>query len=72
MSIESITQKIDSRYNPEFDVPQNGQPPVTWVEAELVEAVKLLLARIENLEARLNRVSEREQEAHFRNKFGGV
>jgi len=50
--IESIIQKIENRYNPEFDVIING-PRVTWAEAELAEAVKTLLARVVVLEAEL-------------------
>lgn len=50
--IESIIQKIENRYDPEFDINPSG-PRVTWAEAELAEAVKTLLARVVVLENEL-------------------
>jgi len=50
--IESIIQKIENRYDPEFDINPSG-PRVTWAEAELADAVKTLLARVVILEAEL-------------------
>jgi len=50
--VEVIIQKIENRYDPEFDLIPDG-PRVTWAEAELAEAIKSLLARIAALEAEL-------------------
>jgi hypothetical protein len=44
-NVEAIIQKIENRYDPEFDIIPDG-PRVTWAEAELAEAIKSLLARI--------------------------
>lgn len=56
-NIESIIQKIEGRYDPEFDLIPDG-PRVTWAEAELAEAIKALLARIKVLEAELQSMKE--------------
>lgn len=56
-NVEGIIQKIEGRYNPEFDIIPDG-PRVTWAEAELAEAIKSLLARIKVLEAELQSTKE--------------
>ena len=49
MNIESIIEGIENSYSAEFDCIPDG-PRVTWAEMDLVEAIKILLARIEKLE----------------------
>lgn len=54
-AIESALSKIEGRYDPEFDIIPDG-PRVTWAEAELVYAMRKLLARVEELEAQVERL----------------
>lgn len=42
-------QQIEDNYNPEFDIPQH-EPQVSWVEYELLHAVKILEAQVQKLE----------------------
>jgi hypothetical protein len=45
----SRLDEIERRYNPEFDIPQGEQPPVTWAEMYLAEALKIAIKEIEEL-----------------------
>jgi cell division protein FtsB len=54
-AIESAIEKIESRYDAEFDLIPDG-PRVTWAEFELAYALKKLLARVEELEAQVERL----------------
>lgn len=56
--IEGRLDKIDNRYNPEFDCIKDG-PRVTWAEAELSEAVRQLLYVITDLQKQITELRER-------------
>jgi hypothetical protein len=55
MSITSTISKIENRHDPEFDLIPNG-PMVTWAEAELADVIGMLLVRIVELEAQVERL----------------
>lgn len=52
------TQKINNRYNAEFDTRPDG-PPVTWVEKALNDDVDTLNDRINELEEKLDALESR-------------
>ena len=47
---EGLINSIENRYNPENDV-ISGTPPVTYTDYALLEIIRDLKLRIENLEA---------------------
>ena len=42
--------KIERRYNPEWDIPQGACPEVSWVDYELLQMVLELEERVSALE----------------------
>lgn len=42
-------EEVENRYNPEFDMPTSDQPPVSWAEMYLVDAIRDLSAEVERL-----------------------
>lgn len=58
--------RIETAYNPEFDIPRDGQPPVTWVDMALLELIEQLNAKIEKLEKKINDGGIDEADAMFR------
>ena len=51
-------ERIINHYNPEHDVPSDGQPEITWADNDLAEAVMELFTRVEKIEAALKESSE--------------
>lgn len=53
--IERILGEIERRYDPEKDLIPGG-PDVTWVDAKLVDVIKGLSTRIDELEYEIDQV----------------
>jgi hypothetical protein len=47
-SINELIEKVERRYNPEYDIPSG--PIVTITDMQLLECIKLLQRRIDALE----------------------
>lgn len=50
---ERCLTKIEQRYDPENDLPRS-QPPVTWAERDLAEAIRELIKAVEVLANKLD------------------
>ena len=59
------SEKIERRYNPEYDVPHAPCPEVSWTDRALLEMCMALAAKIDVLEERV-RDSERAFTRHRR------
>lgn len=51
----AIVRRLEERYNGDHDLVAGG-PDVTWADRELLELVKVLFDRVEDLKAQVERL----------------